>query len=208
MIDFALLHRRPAGGARAGHHHRRRLPLLLHADARKFIIADTPGHVQYTRNMATGASTADVAIILIDARYGVLEQSRRHAYIAVAARHPAPGRCCINKMDLVDYRRAGLHAASPPTSNASPDSSASGPSRPFPISALEGDNVVKPSQRMPWYHGPYAARAPGDGADRRPPATLRVPLAGAVRAPPAPRLPRLRRPDRQRRDQAGRPRSR
>ena len=71
--------------------------------ARKFIIADTPGHVQYTRNMATGASTADVALILIDARHGVLSQSRRHAYIASLLGIPNL-LVCVNKLDLVDFR--------------------------------------------------------------------------------------------------------
>ena len=84
-------HRRPARRARAGHHDRRRLPLLRDAAA-QFIIADTPGHVQYTRNMVTGASTADLAIVLVDARNGVVEQTRRHAFIAALLRHPAPGR--------------------------------------------------------------------------------------------------------------------
>ncbi len=120
-------------------------------DKRNFIIADTPGHEQYTRNMATGASTCDLAVILIDARHGVLEQTRRHSFIAslLGIRHLA---VCINKMDLVDYAQdvfericrdyqgfaakledVDLHF--------------------IPISALRGDNVVDPSENMPWFKG-------------------------------------------------------
>jgi sulfate adenylyltransferase subunit 1 len=123
---------------------------------RKFIIADTPGHEQYTRNMATGASTADLAVVLIDARNGVLQQSRRHGYIASLLGIPNLV-VAVNKMDAVGYeesvfrpieaefrdfvgRLAGQHAA---------------PHVYFlPISALEGDNVVRPSRNMPWFEGP------------------------------------------------------
>ena len=118
---------------------------------RKFIIADTPGHEQYTRNMATGASTADLAIILIDARKGILTQSRRHAYIAslLGIRHLV---VAINKMDLVDfseviYRRIETDFAAlvKQVGNASFVT--------IPVSALDGDNVVEPSLRTPWYTG-------------------------------------------------------
>jgi bifunctional enzyme CysN/CysC len=95
--------RRPRRRARAGHHHRRGLPLLL-TDKRKFIVADTPGHEQYTRNMVTGASTADVAVILIDARKGVLTQTRRHSYL-VSLLGIRQVVLAVNKMDLVDYSR-------------------------------------------------------------------------------------------------------
>jgi bifunctional enzyme CysN/CysC len=119
---------------------------------RKFIIADTPGHVQYTRNMVTGASTANVAVILVDARLGVLEQSRRHAYIASML--GIPHLCvAVNKMDLKAYRReiydeirrdfesfAGKLGFKDVTY--------------VPISALAGENVVTESQAMPWYSGP------------------------------------------------------
>jgi bifunctional enzyme CysN/CysC len=88
-VDFASAGRRARSRARAGHHHRRRLPFLFATDKRKFIVADTPGHEQYTRNMATGASTADLAIVLIDARQGVLRQTRRHSIHRLAARHQA-----------------------------------------------------------------------------------------------------------------------
>ena len=124
---------------------------------RKFIIADTPGHEQYTRNMATGASTADAAIVLIDARKGVLVQSRRHAFIAslLRVRHVL---VAVNKMDLVGYGenifraierdfRAVLGQIAEDTGN--PLEAAF-----VPISALLGDNVVHRSQAMPWYDGP------------------------------------------------------
>jgi bifunctional enzyme CysN/CysC len=121
-------------------------------DRRKFIVADTPGHEQYTRNMITGASTADVAVILIDARKGVLTQTRRHSYLVslIGIRKVV---LAINKMDLMDYsekvfrdieesyrefaRQIGLE-----------DITA------MPLSALRGDNMLAPSDRMPWYHGP------------------------------------------------------
>jgi sulfate adenylyltransferase large subunit len=115
---------------------------------RRFQLADAPGHVQYTRNMVTGASTADVAVILVDARHGVVEQTRRHAYITSILRVPHI-TVAVNKMDLVDWSQerfeeivrdletlglADLHVV--------------------PLSALTGDNVVDPSERMPWYDGP------------------------------------------------------
>ncbi len=119
---------------------------------RKFIIADTPGHVQYTRNMVTGASTADVALILIDVRHGVVEQSRRHAFISalLGIRHLV---VCVNKMDLVDFD---------PTAFEAVREDFLGFARRLgeveitfiPISALNGDNVVDCSTRTPWYHGP------------------------------------------------------
>jgi len=119
---------------------------------RKFIIADTPGHEQYTRNMATGASTADVAIVLVDARKGILDQTRRHACIAGLLGIPVV-IAAVNKMDLVDFseevfdrHRASLlslaHQLEIPELIA------------IPVSALEGDNIVHRSNRMPWYEGP------------------------------------------------------
>jgi len=119
---------------------------------RKFIIADTPGHEQYTRNMATGASTADLAIILIDARNGVLQQSRRHAFIAnlLGIRHFV---VAINKMDLVDFDRTVYDQIRHEFSGFLAKIGA--PEALFiPISARDGDNVVTPSQRTPWYRGP------------------------------------------------------
>ena len=121
-------------------------------DKRKFIIADTPGHIQYTRNMVTGASTADVALILIDARHGVLEQSRRHAYIASLLGIPHLA-VCVNKMDLMDFRKDVYDSISA-------DFMEFGKTlrfkdiQFFPVSALEGDNVVSDSDRTPWYDGP------------------------------------------------------
>ena len=121
-------------------------------ERRKFIVADTPGHEQYTRNMVTGASTADVAIILVDARKGVLTQTRRHSYL-VSLLGIERVVVAINKMDLMDYShdvfsaiedeytdfagRIGLHDITF-----------------IPLSALKGDNIVEPSTHTPWYHGP------------------------------------------------------
>ncbi len=119
---------------------------------RSFIIADTPGHPQYTRNMVTGASTADLAIVLVDARKGVLEQSRRHAFIASLLRVPHIV-VAVNKMDLVGFDEAVYdQIVEDFTGFASKleigDLSA------IPISALHGDNVVERSAHMPWYDGP------------------------------------------------------
>ena len=118
---------------------------------RKFIIADTPGHVQYTRNMVTGASTAHLALILIDARQGVVEQSRRHAYISALLGIPHLV-VCVNKMDLVGYEQAAFEAVR--------DEFAAFASKLevrdvtfIPVSALVGDNVVERSDAMPWYDG-------------------------------------------------------
>jgi bifunctional enzyme CysN/CysC len=120
--------------------------------ARRFIVADTPGHEQYTRNMATGASTADLAIVLIDARKGVLPQTRRHTRI-LALMGIRQVLLAVNKMDLVDYsqelfeRIAGEYV---------PFAQGCGVTdvQPIPISALEGDTLVRSSERMPWYSGP------------------------------------------------------
>jgi len=120
-------------------------------DKRKFIVADTPGHEQYTRNMATGASTADLAIILIDARKGVLTQTRRHTFIAtlLGIKHLV---VAVNKMDLMDYRQDifdrieadyRAFAASINADNVTL----------IPVSALKGDNIIARSAQMPWYHG-------------------------------------------------------
>ena len=118
---------------------------------RKFIIADTPGHEQYTRNMATGASTADLAIILIDARYGVLTQTKRHTFIAslLGIKHIL---VAINKMDLKDYRKEVYEQICSDYRDFA--SRLEIPDLHFiPISALRGDNVVEPSSNMPWYQG-------------------------------------------------------
>ena len=119
---------------------------------RKFIIADTPGHVQYTRNMVTGASTADVAVILVDARKGLVEQSRRHAFIATLLRIPHLV-VAVNKMDLVDWseeRFADIKAEFEAFATRLDVSDLTF----IPMSALRGDNVVDRSMSMPWYSGP------------------------------------------------------
>ncbi|MER7660789.1 MULTISPECIES: GTP-binding protein [unclassified Streptomyces] len=119
---------------------------------RRFILADTPGHVQYTRNMVTGASTAELAVVLVDARNGVVEQTRRHAAVAALLRVPHVV-LAVNKMDLVDYAEPVFAAiAEEFTAYAAslgvPEITA------IPISALAGDNVVDPSANMDWYGGP------------------------------------------------------
>src|SRR5271154_4391911 len=150
-IDFALL----VDGLRAEREQGITIDVAYRyfsTQRRKFIIADTPGHEQYTRTMATGASTADLAIILIDARKGILTQSRRHAYIAslLGIRHLV---AAINKMDLVDFSEdvynqiaTDLHAMVKEFGSANLVT--------IPVSALDGDNVVEPSTRTPWYSGP------------------------------------------------------
>lgn len=119
---------------------------------RKFIIADTPGHIQYTRNMVTGASTANVALILVDARHGVLEQTRRHAYIASLLQIPHV-IFCVNKMDLMDYSEERFESIKADLETISAKLSVKD-IRFVPISALNGDNVVDRSQNMNWYEGP------------------------------------------------------
>ncbi len=119
---------------------------------RKFIIADTPGHIQYTRNMVTGASTADLALILVDARKGLVEQSRRHAFLTSLLRVPHLV-LCVNKMDLVDWdQKVFEKIADEFTAFAAkldaPDLTI------IPISALNGDNIASRSEASPWYEGP------------------------------------------------------
>ena len=119
---------------------------------RKFIIADTPGHIQYTRNMVTGASTANLALILVDARNGVVEQTKRHTFIAdlLGIKHVA---VCINKMDLVEYKKKltespyAIYRIASRLENVTDLNF-------IPISALKGDNIVDRSDNMPWYKGP------------------------------------------------------
>lgn len=118
---------------------------------RKFIIADTPGHVQYTRNMVTGASTADAALILIDARKGVLEQSRRHAFLASLLGVPHIV-VCVNKMDLVDYSEEVFEEIRAEFTDFAARLRVNDLTF-IPISALAGDNVVNKSERMDWYDG-------------------------------------------------------
>ena len=118
---------------------------------RKFIIADTPGHIQYTRNMVTGASTANLAIILIDARHGMLEQTRRHAFIASLLLIPH-AIVCVNKMDLVDYSEEVYNTIVSDFSAFSSKLEIKDIQF-IPISALNGDNVVNRSDNMNWYQG-------------------------------------------------------
>jgi sulfate adenylyltransferase subunit 1 len=119
---------------------------------RKFIIADTPGHIQYTRNMVTGASTADLAIILIDARKGLLEQSRRHAFLTTLLKVPHLV-LAVNKMDLVDYDEKVFEAIREEFTAFACKLDIDDLTF-IPISALHGDNVVDRSVNMPWYDGP------------------------------------------------------
>jgi bifunctional enzyme CysN/CysC/sulfate adenylyltransferase subunit 1 len=120
---------------------------------RKFIVADTPGHVQYTRNMVTGASTANLAIVLVDARQGVIEQSRRHTYIAALLGIPHL-IIAVNKMDLVDWNKERFLEIRDEFENFIPKLDVFRDVKFIPISALNGDNVVTPSQHTPWYEGP------------------------------------------------------
>ncbi len=119
--------------------------------SRKFIIADTPGHIQYTRNMVTGASTANVALILVDARNGVVEQTRRHAIIASLLQIPHLV-VCINKMDLVDYDKGVYDKVHDDFEAFAAKLDIKDVSF-IPISALMGDNVVNRSEKMDWYEG-------------------------------------------------------
>jgi sulfate adenylyltransferase subunit 1 len=150
-IDFALL----TDGLRAEREQGITIDVAYRYFAtqrRKFIIADTPGHEQYTRNMATGASTADLAIILIDARKGILTQSRRHAYIAslLGIRHLV---AAVNKMDLVDFSEDVYNTISRDFTALVKQYGGTDLVT-IPVSALDGDNVVGPSTRTPWYSGP------------------------------------------------------
>jgi bifunctional enzyme CysN/CysC len=117
--------------------------------ARKFIIADTPGHIQYTRNMVTGNSTADLTIVLVDARKGIVEQTRRHAFLASLLRVPHL-LLCVNKMDLVGYDRDVFESIREEFAAFASRLDVADLSF-IPISALQGDNVVQRSSNMPWY---------------------------------------------------------
>ena len=147
------------------------------SDKRKFIVADTPGHEQYTRNMVTGASTADVAVLLIDARKGVLTQTRRHSYLAqlIGIRHVL---LAVTKMDLVDYDRDAFDAICADYRRFADTIGVAG-WQAIPVSGVEGDNVTAASDKMPWYKGPtlldYLDTVPVDStADEQKP--LRMPV--------------------------------
>jgi bifunctional enzyme CysN/CysC len=118
---------------------------------RKFIIADTPGHTQYTRNMVTGASTANVALVLVDARKGIVEQSRRHAFLASLLRVPHLV-LCVNKMDLVGYDQEAFEAIKEEFRAFAAKLDIADLTV-IPVSALKGDNIVTRSANMPWYEG-------------------------------------------------------
>lgn len=119
---------------------------------RRFIIADTPGHIQYTRNMVTGASTANLALVLVDARKGITEQTRRHIFIASLLKIPHL-LLCVNKMDLVAYNKEVFDAIKSEFSLFSAKLEISDIQF-IPVSALKGDNIVTKSENTPWYEGP------------------------------------------------------
>jgi bifunctional enzyme CysN/CysC len=119
---------------------------------RKFIIADTPGHIQYTRNMVTGASTADLALILVDARKGLVEQSRRHAFLTSLLRVPHLV-LCVNKMDLVDWDKAVYDRIADEFTSFAAKLEITDLTI-IPVSALNGDNIASRSENSPWYEGP------------------------------------------------------
>src|SRR4030088_990375 len=121
-------------------------------DRRKYIVADTPGHEQYTRNMITGASTADCAVVLIDARKGVLTQTRRHSYLVslIGIRHIV---LAVNKMDLVDYSQGVFETILKDYREFAAQIGLQSIVA-IPISALAGDNITEPSANTPWYTGP------------------------------------------------------
>src|SRR5215475_8903473 len=153
-------------------------------DRRKFIIADTPGHEQYTRNMATGASTCQLAIILIDARRGVLTQTRRHSFLVslLGIRHVV---VAVNKMDLVGYASEVFARISGDYQKFAARLGIADVQF-IPISALHGDNVVTTSEAMPWYRGPslltHLETVPIDSADDG--AELRFPVQYVIRPDP------------------------
>lgn len=148
---------------------------------RKFVIADTPGHVEYTRNMVTGASTADLAIVLIDARKGVLTQSRRHGFIAALLQIPHM-LVAVNKMDLVEYDQAVFDAIVAEYSAFAAQLGVRNVSF-LPMSALKGDNVVHNSEHMPWYEGPNLIQylEALDATAQRSPGDFRFPVQLALR---------------------------
>ncbi len=173
---------------------------------RKFIIADTPGHVQYTRNMVTGNSTADLTLVLVDARKGIVEQTRRHAFLASLLRVPHL-LVCVNKMDLVDYDQGVFESIREEFSSFASKLEVSDLSF-VPISALDGDNVVQRSANMSWYEGAsllHHLEQVYIASDRNL-IDPRLPIQWVVRPKSVdlPRLPGLRRDGRRRGVPAGR----
>ena len=165
---------------------------------RKFIIADTPGHVQYTRNMVTGASTADLSIVLVDARAGVVEQSKRHAFIASLLRIPHLV-VAVNKMDLVDFDEAVFDDIRADFTDFASELDFTEITF-IPVSALEGDNVVDRSERTPWYDGRSLLEhlETVEVASDRNLEELRLPVQWVIR--PQPRAESRRRRDEHRRN--------
>ncbi len=165
-------------------------------DKRSFILADCPGHVQYTRNTVTGASTADVVIILVDARHGVLEQTRRHLAVAGLLRVPHVV-LAVNKIDLVGYDEAVYTGIAKEVSQLA-DQLGIADVKAIPVSALVGDNVVERSTATTWYDGPTlleflenaSGRSDASGPAAAVPGPVRDPAADRQRVP---RLPRLHR---------------
>ncbi len=165
---------------------------------RRFIVADCPGHEQYTRNMVTGASTAECAIVLVDARRGLVTQSRRHAFILSLLQVPHV-LVVVNKMDQAGFDEAAYRRIVDDYETFAQRLEFRDLSF-LPACAIDGDNVTSRSERMPWYEGPNVLQYPGVAARRRRPEPHRLPFSGAGRHPPGPRLPRLRRSDRVRHD--------
>ena len=168
-----------------------------------------PGHIQYTRNMVTGASTADVALILLDARKGITEQSRRHAFLATLLRRAAPGASASTRWTSSTTHEAVFEEISRRVRASSPTRLRVRDLTFIPVSALKGDNVVTRSENMPWYDGSTLLHAPRAAARGVRPQLRGRALPGPVRDPAAvarrARLPRLRRHGGLRRAQAGRP---
>ncbi len=165
------------------------------SEKRKFIVADTPGHEQYTRNMVTGASTADLAVLLVDARKGVLTQTRRHSYLAqlLGIRHFV---LAVTKMDLVDFDQAAFDAITADY-RLFADQIGIADWIAIPVSGLGGDNIGGRSERTPWYCGPDVAGASRRGAARcRRRSAEAVAAAGAMGEPAGGVVPRLCGPDR------------
>ena len=149
---------------------------------RKFIVADTPGHLQYTRNMVTGCSTADLSVILVDARAGVLEQTRRHVVIAALLRVPRLV-VAVNKMDLIGFDEGTFRSIADEIAGFAGRLGVTDVTA-IPVSALKGDNVVERSRAMPWFDGPplleFLESVPHDTVDGAGP--LRLPVQWVIRA--------------------------
>ena len=177
---------------------------FFNTEKRKFIVADCPGHEQYTRNMVTGASTADLAVILVDARKGVLVQTRRHSYLChlIGIKNIV---LAVNKMDLVDYDQSVFDSIVADYTKFAADIGIASFTA-LPISGFKGDNITAaPSENTPWYSGAQPGRTSRRcGGTFRSRFTKAVPHAGTMGQSPQSGLPRLLRFDRYRLDKAGR----